>query len=166
VVRFWAYLICLQNHLNEEFEKHHFVFDSFEGLSQPGTKDGDHWYAGALEVPEEIVRQNLNPFTKFTLYKGWIPERFDEVSDRKFSFVHIDVDLYQPTADSMAFFYQRMVNGGIILCDDYGFGTCPGATQAVNSFLTDKPEKILNLSAGGGFLIKGINTAENFRLPL
>ena len=123
MVRFWAYLICLQNHLNEEFEKHHFVFDSFEGLSQPGTKDGDHWYAGALEVPEEIVRQNLNPFTKFTLYKGWIPERFDEVSDRKFSFVHIDVDLYQPTADSMAFFYQRMVNGGIILCDDYGFGT-------------------------------------------
>jgi hypothetical protein len=87
-------------------------------------------------------------------YPGWIPDRFPEVDDRCFSFVHIDVDLYQPTLDSLEFFYPRLSTGGIIVLDDYGFGTCPGATAAVDSFMRDKAEPIVNLSAGGAFLMK------------
>jgi hypothetical protein len=49
--------------------------------------------------------------------------------------------------------------GGIIVCDDYWFTTCPGATKAVDEFLADKPEKMLPLAQGGGFLIKGQATA-------
>ena len=58
----------------------------------------------------------------------------------------------------MAFFYPRLVPGGIVVCDDYGFPTCPGATSAVDEFLADKPEKMLSLASGGGFAIKGIAT--------
>ena len=48
--------------------------------------------------------------------------------------------------------------GGLILCDDYGFTSCPGATKAINEFLQDKEEKMISLSGGGGFLIKGTET--------
>ena len=34
------------------------------------------------------------------LYRGWIPERFKEVADLRFSLVHIDVDLYRPTLEA------------------------------------------------------------------
>ncbi|KAJ8134476.1 hypothetical protein OY671_012311, partial [Metschnikowia pulcherrima] len=95
----------------------------------------------------------------YELHKGWIPERFDDVKEKHFAFVHIDVDSYQPTSDSMNFFYQRMNPGGIIVCDDYGFTTCPGATRAVNETLRDKPEKMIASPDGGGFLIKGISTS-------
>ncbi len=137
----------------------HFIFDSFEGLSTPADVDGDYWHQGDLSTGMQSIRQNLAGFTKVRLCKGWIPDRFGEVEARRFAFVHIDVDLYQPTFESMRFFYPRLNTGGIILCDDYGFTSCPGATRALDEFLADKPEKMISLSGGGGFMIKGCPTA-------
>jgi O-methyltransferase len=155
-----SYLICKAN----AGKRHHHIFDSFEGLSQPGEFDGTYWQRGALASGEEIVTRNLAEFSAYTLHKGWIPSRFDDVSDRIFSFVYIDVDLYQPTLDSLAFFYPRMNEGGIIICDDYGFSVCPGATRAVDEFLADKPERMISMPCAGGFLIKGVSTAKAVRM--
>lgn len=154
-----SYLILAMNKQSRKHERWHHVFDSFEGLSIPGDTDGEHWSAGDLSVSEDTVRGNLSVSDRFTLHKGWIPTRFDEVNERRFAFVHIDVDLYQPTLDSIAYFYPRLSDGGIILCDDYGSGLCPGATKAVDEFLADKPEKMLYMSCGSGFMIKNTATA-------
>lgn len=139
-------------------ERTHLVFDSFEGLSDPDTKDGDHWESGDLICGLETVKQALGDFDNVLYFKGWIPTRFEEVADRRFAYVHIDVDLFQPTLDSVAFFYDRLNPGGILVCDDYGFTNCPGATNAVDQFLEDKPEKMIELGGGGGFFIKGTET--------
>jgi len=108
------------------------------------------------------VENNLSEFDNVKLYKGWIPERFQELESKSFAFVHIDVDLYEPTHDSITFFYPRLNSNGILLCDDYGFTTCPGATKAIDDFLSDKPEKMISLSCGGGFLIKACQTSQSF----
>lgn len=140
--------------------RQHHVFDSFEGLSEPKPHDGDHWSAGALSCAEDVVHKNLADFKgHFRTYKGWVPERFNEVEDCRFCFVHIDVDLYEPTRASIDFFYPRMTPGGLIVCDDYNFTSCPGATQAIDDALAGRPEKMLGLSGGGGFMIKGVATA-------
>jgi hypothetical protein len=136
------------------------LFDSFEGLSAPSAEDNEYWKAGSLAAGEDLVRRNLARFEgAFSTYKGWIPDRFEDVKDRRFAFVHVDVDLYQPTRDSIEFFYPRLEPGGILLCDDYAFSSCPGATSAIDRYLADKPEKMISLDAGGGFFIKGIETA-------
>jgi len=106
------------------------------------------------------VGRALAEFPGVSLLAGWIPERFPAVADRRFAFVHIDVDLYEPTRDSLAFFYPRMSAGGIVVCDDYGFTSCPGATRAVDEYLADRPEKMIALSCGGGFLVKGVATSD------
>ena len=51
---------------------------------------------------------------------------FWEIKDEKFSFIHIDVDLFEPTFESLKFFYPRLKKGGIIVCDDYNFTDFPG----------------------------------------
>ena len=52
-----------------------------------------------------LAEKNLNQFPqRYQLFKGWIPDRFDEIALKKFCLVHIDVDLYQPTLDSLNFF--------------------------------------------------------------
>ena len=140
-------------------EKTHHLFDSFDGLSLPIAADGEHWRQHDLKVERNEAERRLSKFQNLRFYKGWIPERFGEVSNCRFSFVHIDVDLYEPTRDSIEFFYPRMNPGGIILCDDYGVSSCPGATKGVDEFLIDKPEKMVALSDGAGFLIKGVLTA-------
>ncbi|MBN1430147.1 MAG: class I SAM-dependent methyltransferase [Anaerolineae bacterium] len=139
-------------------KKHH-VFDSFEGLSKPQSEDGTYWQSGNLASAEAVIRDNLREFDFVVYHSGWIPEKFHEVAASRFSFVHIDVDLYQPTLESMSFFYERLSPGGIILCDDYGSTVCPGAKLAVDSFMSDKPEKVVMLPSEQAFVIKTSDTS-------
>jgi O-methyltransferase len=163
-VRYGASSLFILNGLNDPGKEHH-IFDSFEGLSEPSEEDHPKedeqsvWKLGDLSADEQVTRNNLAAFPNCRYYKGWIPGRFDEVSDRRFSLVHIDVDLYEPTRDSLEFFYSRMHTGGIILCDDYGFTDCPGATRALDEFFRDKEESIFHIPTGQGMVIKSARQA-------
>jgi len=132
----------------------HHVFDSFEGLSPPAERDGAHFKKGDLAVSEEEFRTRMAGIPGLQIYKGWIPTRFPEIADRRFCLVHVDVDLHQPTRDSIDFFYPRLNRGGILLLDDYGFHICPGAREAADDYFRDKPEPILELPSGQGLVIK------------
>lgn len=132
----------------------HHAFDSFEGLPEPGPRDGTHFKKGDLSEGEESFRARLAEFSHLRVYKGWIPSRFQEVADRRFSLVHVDVDLYQPTKESIEFFFPRLVPGGVLLLDDYGFAICPGAREAADEYFRDKSESILEIPTGQGLVIK------------
>lgn len=162
-----SYLICKYN-AKYVPERIHHIFDSFEGLSNPNSKvDGSHWSPGSLSCPESNVIQNLSDFEgTFCTYKGWVPEKFKFVESKVFSFVHIDVDLYEPTLQTLEFFYSRLSSGGLIVCDDYGFTSCPGATKACDEFTKDKDESFIGMADGGGFLIKGIKTNKDLPTKL
>ena len=136
------------------------IFDSFEGLSEPTNKDkltsgSQAWQEGALASSQDILTDNLKLYGHMlVIHKGWIPEKFTEVKDQTFSFLHIDVDLYDPTLDSLKFFYERMTKGGIIMCDDYGSVSCPGAKKAFDEFFADKPENVVELPSAQALVIK------------
>jgi O-methyltransferase len=154
-----SYLICATGPADRR--RPHHAFDSWEGLSAPEREDDPRvavsfrWARGDLSVSLDEAKEKLRQFDNIRYYKGWIPTRFDEVAERRFSFVHIDVDLYQPTRDSLEFFYPRLTPGGILLCDDYGYHTCPGARQAFDEFIADKPEQsVIHVPTGQGFIVK------------
>jgi len=158
-----TYMLCLIAEGAGASDFH--VFDSFEGLSDYGEKD-----AGGLApkspsaaqarqklfaADEEAVRANLARFPFISLYRGWIPERFGEVEDRQFKFVHIDVDLYQPYVDSIEFFYPRLLEGGILAFDDCGSAGFPGARRAVEELEAKfKPRMFLQFPLGGAAWFK------------
>lgn len=164
-----SWLIC------EEFQgnpgwKHH-MYDSYEGLSEPETEDLPEqertfkWAKHDLAVGLERVQRNMEKFgDNVEFHPGWIPTAFPKASDESFAFVHVDVDLYQPTMDSIAWFYDRLVPGGILLCDDYGYESCPGAYRAFNEFVADKPERsVVHLTTGQGYIVKQGRPATNER---
>lgn len=148
-----AYIMALARQSVEK-RRRLYLFDSFEGLSAPGPRDGSYWRAGAFAVGEDACRANLSPFEDVHILPGWIPGRFAEVADRRFCFVHVDVDLYQPTKDSIEFFYPRLQPGAMLVCDDYGFETCPGARQAMDEYFRGRPEQIIHLPTGQGVVVK------------
>jgi O-methyltransferase len=129
------------------------LFDSFEGLSQPGPNDGSYWQAGALAVSVETVSARLSEWGCFDLFKGWIPDAFTMVEHGRYAFVHLDLDLEQPTRDSLEFFIPRMNSGGILVLDDYGFDSCPGVKQAADEYFCTRPEEIVQLATGQAFII-------------
>jgi O-methyltransferase len=110
------------------------VFDSFEGLSEPAPEDVDpnsinpNMVAGKFKFSVDLVKKHLHAFPDISFYPGWIPSRFEDVADKKFRFLNLDVDLYQPTRDALMFFYPRLVPGGLIVCDDFNWA---GAKRAV-----------------------------------
>jgi tetratricopeptide (TPR) repeat protein len=119
------------------------IFDSFEGLSTPATVDQNKDYGNDRAPPKAIissghfaasvesVKHALDQFPNIEYFKGWIPEAFPANSDKKYKFVHVDVDLYQPTFDSFSYFWPLINKGGIMLCDDFNWS---GARQAVEDF--------------------------------
>ena len=131
------------------FKNKFYIFDSFEGglsdLSQEDEsllqemsdqevcKQKDY-----LKSSEKQVRNILKDFEFIEIFNGWIPKTFHQVEDKKFQFVHLDVDLYEPTRDSLNFFYPKLAQGGVIVCDDYNFSTFPGAKKAWDNFFKDK----------------------------
>ena len=72
-----------------------------------------------------------------------------------FGLVHIDVDVYPPTKFCLERFAPRVVVGGLVVVDDYGFKTCPGARRAVDEFAAANPQfRLLHLMTGQAVLTR------------
>ncbi len=141
------------------------IFDSFEGLSKSTPKDENFFHRNEDEKQkiskyfsgsEDFLKNEvLKEFNFVKIYKGWIPNRFEEIQDKKFSLVHIDVDLYEPTYESLKFFYPKLNHGGAIICDDYNFSDFPGAKKAWDDFFKDKEYSFFyKVPFGSCFIIK------------
>lgn len=156
-----SYMICkYEQRFNPEFEgESHEIYDSFEGLSEfsgadeivdptlvphLGSKGGNK---GDFAAGQDQVRYNLREFGELSLHKGWIPEVFPVENNKKYKFVHVDVDLYEPTLASFEYFFPKIVPGGVIICDDYGSLRWPGAKRAVEEFCRDRCRYVV-LSTG------------------
>ena len=140
------------------------VFDSFAGLSEPGAEDATdltnadpfltaNMQRGRFAVPLELVSRNLQTrFPRIELHAGWIPAVFSGEAERRYRFVHIDVDLYQPTNDSLAYFFPRLVEGGIVVTDDYNW---PGAKTAFDKFARKNSIQLNTTETDQAYFVKG-----------
>jgi O-methyltransferase len=130
------------------------LFDSFEGLAEPASADaGTNMVKGDYLGTQGEVKRNLAEYDCFVYHCGWIPDRFPDVDARKFSFVHIDVDFYEPVRDSLDFFLPRMVNGGVVVLDDYGCAQTPGALLAADEMAARYECHIGGLPFGQAFIV-------------
>ena len=129
------------------------LFDTFQGLPEPDHHERD-WmrpgdYASSLKSVESFLVEHKN----VSFYPGlFSPERASPVSEKRFSFVHLDVDLKSSTLDSLRFFYPRLVRGGIIVTHDYSY--FDGVKDAFGEFLSDKDEVLLELPTSQAMIVK------------
>ena len=81
------------------------------------------------------ARRRSEYFSEFpgaTLCEGWIPDVFAKLPTTAWSFVHLDLTLYEPTLAALQYFYPALSTGGVIVCDGSLF--CPGVQQALDEF--------------------------------
>jgi predicted O-methyltransferase YrrM len=129
-----------------------YVFDSFEGLPETIDIDAKQFHKGQFSSDFDVVKKYLSQYKNVHVYKGFFPQHNSEkISDKKFSFVHLDVDLYESTIDSLKFFYSRMSKGGCIISHDY---YAEGVFKAFEEFFSDKPEPIIELPEDQVLIVK------------
>lgn len=113
-------------------------FDTFEGHPARDVQpelDTFHRAGGLNRATYEEVGKYLQEFDNLELFKGRFQDNCHKIESKKFHFVHLDVDIHEPTSFALNFFDSRLVPGGIIVIDDYGFVTCSGVKKAVDDFV-------------------------------
>ncbi len=151
-----AYLISLILKDNSNHQKILHLFDTFSGMPKSANEDKSHHKEGDYQdTSVEAVKEFLSDYSFVEFHPGLIPDTFEAVTNKKFAFVHIDVDIYQSIKDCCEFFYERMTKGGIMIFDDYGFqGYELAAKKAVDDFFIRKSEIPITLRNGQCLVLK------------
>jgi len=126
------------------------VYDTFEGLPKPGEQDRQ-FAEGQYETNFDEVKNYLSGL-RVSFHKGVFPESAEGMKDARFSFVHLDVDLYKSTYEALEFFYPRMATGGILISHDYV--SSQRVTQSFADFFKDKPETPIELIGYQAMFVK------------
>jgi O-methyltransferase len=107
-------------------------YDQFGGH---GTK------AACIEVIEKKVGYDKE---KVHYIEGWFQDTFPIHSKTigQIALLRLDADWYASTKICLETFYDKVVDGGIIIIDDYG--TYEGCKKAVDEFFLGKKKPLLN----------------------
>jgi O-methyltransferase len=79
---------------------------------------------------------------------------FEQLPGRRWAFVHIDVDLYEPTLASLEYFHPLLCEGGVIVCDDYMAPLFPGAQRAWDRFCNSRGVPFIVPDTGQSVMLK------------
>lgn len=132
-------------------ERPFYVFEAFEGLPDTTGVDG-RFKRGMFASSEAALRRRLKRYPNTTIIPGYFPQTASTIKTERFSYVHLDVDLYDTTRDALEFFYPRMHTGGRIISHDYS--QCEGVWRAFSEYFDDKPEQPEPLGVSQVLIIK------------
>jgi O-methyltransferase len=123
---------AIQHGINEKV----YLCDTFQGVVKAGSKDSD--YRGgehsdtSKHTVEDLVHHKLKLHNAMILEGVFPDESCHTVDGKVFRLCHIDVDVYQSAKDIVDWIWDKLVPGGIIVYDDYGFCGCDGITKHVD----------------------------------
>ena len=127
--------------LKRDFSRDIYLYDTFEGMTDPGTNDygllnnkilnkGDN-YASKKMVMEKLSQIEYDQ-KKIFLIKGDVRNTLKYSKHSKIAFLRQDTDFYDSTLATLDYLYDAVIKNGIIVYDDYGHWQ--GQFDAVNHF--------------------------------
>ena len=149
---FGYFMSSIYEYLNfSSLDKTYYMFDSFSGQD---TRYGDinhfesfgDWYQDVLN--NHGNKQNLK------ILKGYLPEKLNDVTIDKISFLSVDLNSVNPEIDCLNILWDKISKGGIIILDDYGFPGCSNQREAHDTFFKSKNRLVYTCPTGQGIVIK------------
>jgi O-methyltransferase len=116
------------------------IADSFEGLPTPDSDQfpADQFYyknvPSFLAVSLEQVKLGFSRFglldDQVHFVKGWFKDTLPKLSEKRWSVIRIDADMYESTMQALQFLYPNLSVGGYVIVDDYGgLASCREAVE-------------------------------------
>ena len=146
----------------KSYDKELYLFDTFEGMPKPKEFDvasydnrmaikqfedlkindnSSNWSKIELdEVRNNVFSTKYNK-EKFHFIKGKVEDTIPEFSPETISILRLDTDWYEFTRHELIHLFPRLVKGGVIIIDDYGYWK--GAKKAVDEYFTENNIPIL-----------------------
>lgn len=132
--------------------KRFYLLDTFEGFDPRfPPEDLSHWdYSAAYEN----VKSTFADFPAVVIIKGAVPDTLTQIDSTSFAFVHIDMNALVPEIAALEFFWPKLVPGGILILDDYGFPEHREQQRGHDAFARANGFEILALPTGQGLALK------------
>ena len=145
-------------------ERGYYLYDTFEGFSPRYSSEDDfplnpNFYSYAnnvYKIPDlyEQVRDRFKEFHNVRVIKGVLPDILHEVAPESISLLHIDINSPAAEIGVLDILFDRVVSGGIIVFDDYGWMEYLRQRRAEDRFMKDRQYDILELPTGQGLVIR------------
>ncbi len=139
--------------------RHYHLFDTFAGIpdSELTERERAERYAGRLtDTSVELVEERLAPWRDALVFH--VGDVFDTIPRAEIgdlSLVHMDLNASAPTRVALEYSYPRLVPGGAIVFDDYGWNPSSYEQRdVIDEFCGPLPENLLALPSGQALLIK------------
>jgi O-methyltransferase len=136
-----------------------YLADTFEGVAKAGVNDS--FYSGGehSDTSQQIVEDVLNNKSRYqyyTILKGIFPDATEKMipPTEVFGLCHIDVDVYDSAKDVLEWVWGKLITGGVVVFDDYGFHTCTGVTKLVEEYRNAPDRQIIHNLNGHALMIK------------
>jgi len=115
------------------------LFDTWSGTpwDDPMCHHKKGEWPASLADCKALVGEN----DKTHYHEGMLPITAD--ANGKYCFVYVDMDTYQSTVAAIVFFWPRMVQGGILMFDDYNWTPCAGVKKAVDESFTAEQRRVV-----------------------
>ncbi len=133
-----------------------YLYDTFEGMSEPTEKDvevggsgasallnnadkddpNSIWCYSAIDEVKKNIFQSGYPSENFILVKGKVEDTIPGITPQKLSLLRLDTDWYESTYHELNHLYNLLEKNGILIIDDFGFWE--GAKKAVLQFFKEK----------------------------
>jgi O-methyltransferase len=140
------------------------LFDSFDGLSPEYSATEDYPdNPGFLEFANNIYQQNglydyvrarFASYINVSVIKGFLPDAFDLAMPGKIGFLHVDLNSPRAEVAVLERLFDRVVPGGVIVFDDYGWKIFHRQKEAEDAFMASYGYNILELPTGQGLIVK------------
>jgi len=132
-----------------------FLYDTFEGMSEPTEKDANLLGKDAKQLldesqkttedimwcyaPIEDVKKNIEstsyPHQLVTYIKGKVEDTIPGTMPGEIALLRLDTDWYESTYHELKFLFPKLVKGGVLIIDDYGHWQ--GAREAVDQYFKE-----------------------------
>lgn len=138
-------------------EKDLYLYDTFEGMTEPTDvdvdenndtafdlidtyKDENGWCYASLEDVETTFNKNEFQFHTHFI-KGDVLETLPIMAPEKIALLRLDTDWYESTKAELEYLYPKLVQGGVLIIDDYGYWK--GARKAVDEYFENRKSPLL-----------------------
>ena len=132
-----------------------FVFESFEGFESVDEKLDINFNMQQFKDTAQAKVESLFTAKGRTaiVTPGFFPDSAKNMEIPAISFVHLDVDIYKATIESLLYLDEKMMDKSFIVLDDCRRG-CEGVDKAVEEFLKQSKNWIyLPLFPSQGLLV-------------
>jgi O-methyltransferase len=135
------------------------LFDTFEGMPPPGEEDrrlagpsaremletsprsGIVWAIAGLEDVQAGMASTGYPAERVHYHPGRVEDTIPAHAPEQIALLRLDTDWYESTKHELEHLYDRVVEGGVIIIDDYDYWE--GSRKAVDEFLAATGARVL-----------------------